>query len=86
MNPIGIIGSFIYPFFFVNPDSKPHAVKEQVQILMISYALIAALWLLLSFLTYYENGQSPQQKLEQAGDPDASLEEPDSEEQISISD
>ena len=62
MNPIGIIGSFIYPFFFVDTDSTNSQIKTQVELMMFSFAIISAVWLVLSLFTFFENKNSPTTK------------------------
>lgn len=55
MNPIGIIGSFIFPFFFVDPDAEVPALRTQIFNMMMGFTAVTALWLVLTIVSFFEN-------------------------------
>lgn len=55
MNPIGVIGSFIFPFFFVDPDADIPDLRNQVYNMMLGFTGVTSLWLLLTLVSYFEN-------------------------------
>ena len=55
MNPIGIIGSFIFPFFFVDPDAGIPAIKAGVYNMMVGFTVITAIWFILTLVSFFEN-------------------------------
>ena len=55
MNPIGIIGSFIFPFFFVDPNASVPDLKTQIYNMMLGFTGVTSLWLIITLISYFEN-------------------------------
>lgn len=55
MNPIGIIGSFIFPFVFVDPDADIPELKTQIYNMMFGFTAVTVSWLIITIVSYFEN-------------------------------
>jgi hypothetical protein len=54
MNPIGIILSFLYPFFFVDPTASKAEIKKALNLYLLSFVIISSFWLIITILFYKE--------------------------------
>jgi len=67
MNPIGIIVSFVYPFFFVDPDASEKEIRASMRVYFITFAVISTIWLIFTLIFYFEKKEGIHQEVRNFG-------------------